>query len=461
MKKHCLFAAMLCAIVASTSLCASAQQSFYPTFNSPTSAPIYAQSPEMAALEARIAQLESGLAKKSDKQDTKKAFSTPKLYGFVNIDTTNFMSDPGYGIANSAGFREIRIGIKGEGYDFLDYKVELSYGAQRNGSFKTEDSGKLNIADVVLGIKKVPCIDYLRVGHFKTENGMAFVTAVNNTITMEQSEPSNPFAEGRKLGAGATMLSDDKRIRLFVGLFGGQSINSDRMIYDDNQGSVFNMRLSGTPIYTKNSRCLLHVGGHWMYVNNPVNAKIGTSPVGYNGSPQFVSSGNIDVDGYHRLGLEALWQYGAFALHSEAYVALYGDSTVDNIKEDRQATGMFVQARYCFTGENREYDSLAGIVGGMKPYRNFTLTDCGASGLGAWEGFLHWGYVNLDDFARPAAGNSYAGSMHDITLGLNWFWNPNVRWTMQYTHAMPTFKTTAATWDETSDILAASFRFNF
>ena len=65
----------------------------------------------------------------------------------------------------------------------------------------------------------------------------------------------------------------------------------------------------------------------------------------------------------------------------------------------------------------------------MTPKENFTgfgmVDDCGgceAGGLGAWQVGARYSWIDLDN--RGVQG----GTVHDVTLGLNWFLNPYTKW---------------------------------
>jgi phosphate-selective porin OprO/OprP len=67
------------------------------------------------------------------------------------------------------------------------------------------------------------------------------------------------------------------------------------------------------------------------------------------------------------------------------------------------------------------------------PFENFFLVrgaDCGLHhGLGAWQIGARYSYLDLND--KEVGG----GIVHDLTLGLNWFLNPNMKWQYNYSLA--------------------------
>ena len=92
--------------------------------------------------------------------------------------------------------------------------------------------------------------------------------------------------------------------------------------------------------------------------------------------------------------------------------------------------GTYVQVGYFLTGEKRGYDKRMGKYDRVVPLENFFLV-CDENGhtqfgLGAWEVCYRYGFVNLNDDA--IVGGRYG----EHTLGLNWYWNPNIKFQLNY-----------------------------
>ena len=63
----------------------------------------------------------------------------------------------------------------------------------------------------------------------------------------------------------------------------------------------------------------------------------------------------------------------------------------------------------------------------MVPNRNLrSRRGEGFSGCGAWQAGLRFSYLDLNDKAIQG------GTLSDWTLGLNWFWNPNMKVQFNY-----------------------------
>jgi phosphate-selective porin OprO/OprP len=87
---------------------------------------------------------------------------------------------------------------------------------------------------------------------------------------------------------------------------------------------------------------------------------------------------------------------------------------------------------YFLTGEHRFYNRKTAAFGRVTPNSNFTGFGIGdgcdgdgcepGCGSGAWQVGIRYSWIDLDN--RGFRG----GTIHDLTLGLNWFLNPYMKW---------------------------------
>jgi phosphate-selective porin OprO/OprP len=90
-------------------------------------------------------------------------------------------------------------------------------------------------------------------------------------------------------------------------------------------------------------------------------------------------------------------------------------------------SGFYAFASYFITGESRAYIPSEASFGRVKPKNNFGLKS--GSGPGAWEVALRYSYVDLND------EDVQGGEENNVTAGLNWYLNPNVRIAFNYIFA--------------------------
>ena len=365
------------------------------------------------------------IKKDTAKPDTRKAFSAPKVNGRFFFESFS-MGEENSDYQNKAGLRELRLTLTGNGYKSFDYKAEFNF-----------SGGSVNIVDMWVGAKNVPGLGYFRAGHFIVETSSAFLSGTTNPALTEAVPPMSAFSLQRRLGMSMEHLFAQDRIRWFCGVFQGQAINRPPYyISDDNQGYILNTRLSAAPYYADGGRYLLHIGGSYAYVATPLG--ISSYVGGNNWLPVTMTTGTPASGQHHRSSLELIYQMGPLAAHSEAFFAQY-----EAADKHRLAKGVGVELTYFLTGEHRVYNLSNGSIGAAQvrhPFHPFQHGDWNlVDGLGAWQFVTQYSYVDLGDWRindnlNPAIG-AVGGLQHDLTFGLNWFWNPNLRWTFAYTHA--------------------------
>ncbi len=431
--------------------------------------PYYAA--DVAALETRIDKLEKELKKKEGKVDTKKNFSV-KVSGRVFVDSVNF-NGPGTDWTQGAhlppdqsnilGLREAQIGLSGEGFKIFDYKADVGF---EHGP--TTNNMSVRLKDAYMGAKNIPGLDYVRIGHYKIESGMSYVTSSRNSTAMERPTAVQMFSPGRRFGGGQTFYFADDRIRWFNGIFAARRMDDFKYSVDDNQGIIYNTRFTCVPYYAKDGEKFLHLGGHYIYYQNPNESGTGfTSPGsarigGFGRASYWYTVAAADASQYNQGGFEAAWSYGPVTLSSELFAGSFD--------KGREIYGGYVEARWFLTGDCRPYNKKSGGFGNIKTKKNLdcvkeasrsTFYGGGverfvAKSLGAWEMYVQWGLTDADRVYR--VDNIAGGRTTDTVGGLNWYWNPNTRIMFEYVHSDGTAQ---GRYRATDDIFAASFRFYF
>lgn len=431
---------------------------------------------DVADWESRISSLESQLKKKQDKPDPQKGF-TRVIDGRVYFDSYNINqkgSSTGTGNLSSRqdynGIRDLRIGVKGEGFGILDYKIDLCFiEATGNGN------NGVNLKDVWLGIKNVPLLEYVRIGHYRIEEGVSVLTGGTNTTFLEFD--GRDFATGRRLGISSRHLWAKDQIRFFAGFFYNNNIATPgRYQLRDNQGSITNLRLTFLSNVSRkdgkiDGKRFRLFGGNYSYFD--ANKTAPSTYTASSFSQRFatvdqltLASYTIPTNGYHKFGLEFASQNGPFSVQSEAYVNQYNSVTINGKTKDRTIFGSYVTVRYFLTGDYRKFSADNAAWGGVDLKHNLDLKKVGDHNFAEWLGGLEiaakWGYAETSQLFNPDTPASFAGSVNDFTLGLNWYWSPQARWLFDYIHVVPSQIRAGQSRDHSdTDIFAASFRYNF
>lgn len=438
-------------------------------------APVYGS--DMAYLESRIAELENQLKKKQDKPDSKKGF-TRVIDGRIYFDSYNVMDQSGADVGspdnfsdlkNWNGVRDARIGVKGEGFGILDYKVDLCF---VEGTGSAGNNSGVNFKDVWLGVKNVPLFEYVRIGHYRIEDGVANMTGGTNTTFMDFD--GRNFAMSRRIGISSRQLWMQDRLRFFAGLFYENDIvTNKRYSQQDNQGSIANFRLTYMPYISRgkdgkvDGKRFMMFGGHYSYVD--VTKTNGLTPVRFRSRFAGLNIGSVyditmNAANYHKFGLEFAAQNGPLALQGEAFANVYNDATIGGYRKDRTVTGGYFEVRYFLTRDYRKFSAVNATWGGVDLKHNLELRKVNDSNfaewLGAWELAAKWSYTDVRKLDVP--NGAACGSVNDLTVGLNWYWSAQARWMFHYSHVMPSRMRDGMGRDHSdTDIFATSFRFHF
>jgi phosphate-selective porin OprO/OprP len=132
--------------------------------------------------------------------------------------------------------------------------------------------------------------------------------------------------------------------------------------------------------------------------------------------------------------------WGPWTLQSEYYAVWLRDAATPVIGDPKTNQGdVFVQGAYAellyfLTGEHRHYNRKTGAFGRVTPhdsFRGFGLDEegcdtCEAGGIGAWQVGVRYSWLDLDN--KGIQGST----CHDVTVGLNWFLNPYMKWQWNY-----------------------------
>jgi phosphate-selective porin OprO/OprP len=130
---------------------------------------------------------------------------------------------------------------------------------------------------------------------------------------------------------------------------------------------------------------------------------------------------------------------------------------------DSEYWGAFVYGSWFLTGENKNYSRIIKDWGRVKPNTNFwwvrTIDGHSDWGWGGWELAARWSYVDLSD-AFAITGDGEAGLANNMTLGVNWYWNPYTRLMFNYITSWGSVPDAGANVTET-DILSMRWQIDF
>lgn len=246
-------------------------------------------------------------------------------------------------------------------------------------------------------------------GHQHELIAMEEITSSNHMTFIERSLAASAFdaANGRRIGLSGDLRWRD-RLNLAVGAF-GRSIGRS-----EDDGLRLTGRMFYSPIHQEGR--VVHIGGAGSWISSYDNHLFSTNP-----RPEFNEPGGgrllpLTLSGVNRgwrAAAEGLWIHGSWSLQGE--YQRYGLER-DAGLADPTYDGWYVQGTWTLTGEPRGYSFSDGRTKRPKPRHRL-----GDGGWGAFELAVRMSALDLLD---QGVGS---GRQQDLTLGLNWYPTPNIR----------------------------------
>lgn len=365
--------------------------------------------------------------------------------GRVQFDSTWFAADEavqqppgGVGQLNDGvNFRRARLGVSGTMYEVIDWITEFDFvNSALNGTTPINVPAP---TDVFWTYTKLPYVGNVRVGNHKEPIGFEHLVSSRYLDFRERSFNQDafygPFNNGFVPGISAFNAICDERITWNFGVF-KPTTNVFAFNTGGGEYSVTG-RMTGLPWYVDDGRGLLHLGltlRHAGMDNGLVRFRArgplrsGPSVI----QNVYADTGNINGSGQNMVNAELVSVVGPWTFQSEWLVAgvdeafVTGHSQVGTIVY----TGGYAEVLYFLTGEHRAYNRAFGIFDRVVPNENFFLVPGVLRplfGRGAWQVGARYSYLDLN--SKGING----GILNDMTLGLNWFLNPNMKIQFNYT----------------------------
>ncbi len=317
-------------------------------------------------------------------------------------------------IQDASEFRRLRVELGGELYECTYFKFQVDFGG-----------GKVALKDTLIGVKGVPLFGNIQAGHFTEPFGLEERNSDKYDTFIEQSIATDTFVPARNVGI-AFFNNWKERVTYGFGVF-RDTDDTGTVVADD--GYAVTGRVTALPWFEEDGRKLLHVGVGWRH-SRPQDGTVRyeVRPEWHASTKKFVSTGDLkDVDSTDHLGLESALVCGPFSLHGEFYQA-WVNRMADG-GPDASFNGWYVEGSYWLTGENRAYDRKTGEFSRVSPKKNFNWKD---RTWGAWQLAARYSELDLNDAGAGVAG----GREKNITAGLNWHLDPNMRLQFNLVHAL-------------------------
>lgn len=282
------------------------------------------------------------------------------------------------------------------------------------------------ISDAAIGWKGIPDT-ILTLGNMKEPFSLDQLISDNNTVFTERSL-ADAFAPARNFGFAIGRTMGDWTA--VVGVFGGNANTGIR-----SEGVSAAARLTAAPVNTDAQ--VLHLGVSGNYRSLPRNEaplQLSARSEAFLFARPFVDTGDIrDAASVGRLGLEAAYRHGPVLIQAE-----YIRTEVERFGAARPLSfqGGYVEASVVLNGEGRryaltpEYGTTYAIFSGVRVGDAERVSN---GGFGVFEFAARFSAIDLDD--GPVRG----GIERDVSVGLNWYPDRNVRLMADYvrSHAAP------------------------
>lgn len=342
-----------------------------------------------------------------------------KIGGRIHIDSGHYDKDE---IGSGSKIRRARLSIKGRIHRNIDFEAEYDF-----------SGGKVKVKDLYMGLRKVPYVGSLRIGHMKEPFSLEELSNGNSLTFMERGLP-NALVPGRNIGLLLHNSGWNKRLTWSLGGF-SETDNKGNGFGKDNQYNVTG-RITALPWYKDGGKRLIHLGLSYSHksMDKATSIRFNERPESHLTDVKFLDTEelelikgkkvkkNISSDRVDLVGGESALVFGPFSLQGE-YIRAFVNSTDG---ENPNFYGYYIYGSYFLTGESRPYKKSKGTFSQVKPRRNFQLS---RNGWGAWEIALRYSHLDLND------GGIRGGELGGYTVGLNWYLNPNVRVMFNYIHS--------------------------
>lgn len=389
--------------------------------------------------------------------------------GFFETDTAVENGEGGIGnIPDSVNFRRGRLRVDGTMWEVFEFAAEYDFINQFNADPLLPAAPNTvapipAMTDLWLTITHLPVIGNVRMGNHKDPLGMEHLTSSRWLPFLERSFLFDAFVGSFNNGfaPGITVFnwSEDERMTWAVAAFK----NVQNPFGFAVGGGELNLegRVTALPFYEAEGRYLVHMGiaaserdldneqqrfrtrGN---VRNgppgPLNAILADTGIMYGDDQQIVNGEFASV-------------WGSLTVQAEYLATWIQDARwPQSAPVDRGTAyfqGTYVQAFWFLTGEHEAYNRRTGVFERVVPHENFFLVPgCGRClcGSGAWQVGARYSYLDLN------SSGIQGGMLHAMTLGVNWFLNPNAKLQLNYDY---TFRGSASGYSD-GDIQAIGLR---
>ncbi|MCU7922839.1 MAG: porin [Candidatus Thiodiazotropha sp. (ex Dulcina madagascariensis)] len=318
-----------------------------------------------------------------------------QLGGRVLIDAAVYSEDKNT-LGNGSELRDIRLDLEGRLYADFIYELSIDF-----------SDGETDVKDAWLGYDANYPWRYT-IGHFKEPFSLEEMTSNKYLTFMERALP-NAMVPGRSLGFGINWVGE--QITLSAGLFGDDY--NDDVDDEGDEGWGATSRLTYAPFAEERSALHLGLAVSYRKLDDEQEFRFDSRHESHLTDIRYLDSGKLSQsDSLTLFGFEGAWVSGSLSLQGELIQA----NLERKAYEDPSFSGWYLQGSWFLTGESRQYKQRTGRFGRVRP-----LNEYGAVELAA-----RYSTLDLNDVGIEG------GSSDNVTLGVNWYLNPQIRLMANY-----------------------------
>ncbi len=348
--------------------------------------------------------------------------SSDKTYRFwldnrVQFDAAFFSNDVLNPIGNGYNIRRARMAFKAILWNNWYAELDLDFAGSH-----------IEMKDMIIGYIFDKQNVIAKVGQFKENFGMETTTTSRYITFMERSLISKLDAS-RHLGLQVSHWQD-KYLAIGAIHFNSQGDFEEVEFSQDNnkklgldEGYSLDGRFVWRPIIDQDK--VLHIGAAFTYrtpktdLEVPNTYRFSTRSHTSINRKKYIDTDDIkDVKSKTGINLELAGAYKSFMFQGE-YKKFNAQRTTSDL-ESVDLDGFYIQAAYLLFGGRYNYNKAEG---------EFTRITRGKD-YGELEVAIRYDYINANDFSAQV----YGGSAEGYSLGLNYHFNPNVKFMMNYVY---------------------------
>lgn len=348
-----------------------------------------------------------------------------QMHNLTQMDFRNYAPQL-YPTNTSFGFPRLWLIFNGRLTKPIEYVFILNWGFTN-----------INLLDAFVNFNYDPRFQ-IKMGRFKTPWSYEFYAEpINGLISPERSIFFNNLGENRDTGVMLWGQILDKTSDYAIGVFNGV-----RNGYVDNNDAKAIMGYFNTRPLEKSGIDLFkywNIGGSMAFnvYNDPARPEYFRTNVPYPGDPTQspiwlqLKSDTYAFGSQQMYSLHSAFFYDSLSLIGEWYSGYETYAKKSNLLKGDKVTenGWYVQAGYFLTGEKV---TSRGLVNPLRPFNPKSW-----DGLGAFELAFRYANQTVDkNIFNFAPISKWTNDTDVIDLGMNWYWNPNIKFYFGWERAL-------------------------